>query len=155
MHRTQIVISADPGYQGKWSCNVNQGGSFIQGGMNFSEQEQRLFFPTCGYYYFSSQISFLYSSDDSPQNNPKPSVQHGIEVHPNCAPLDTYYRYSHSSLPLNKSIGTSTYIGDVVRVCEGGSVKILLPTSGLCCARGDGSGTYISAFLIQESDCSE
>lgn len=137
----------------KWNCNNL---AFTKGGFNFSQEDQRLYFPTCGYYYISSQIFFQYSQSDN--NNPDPSLSfsHGLVIRSNC---DRYnfprYLYSHSSAAQRQYMKTSTYVSDVAKMCEGGSIEVIIPTrDNLCCAYGDSAKTHFSAFLVQDEDCS-
>ena len=121
--------------------------------MSFNQDDQRLYFPTCGIYSISSQVLFQYSSRHN-QPNQNTSAFHGIEIKPNCGTNFAHYLYSHSSLVQREFVQTSTYIGDVAKICAGGSIRVIIPTRGnLCCANGDGMKTHFSAFLVQETEC--
>ena len=131
-------------------------GAFLDGGMTFSHENQTLKFPKCGYYYISSQVLFLYSAIDNQNNNNKNNSHHVMEITPNCPPykMEKISRFSFSSLIGRQNVKTSTYISDVVKICEGGSVRVIVPTyRNLCCASGDSHSTHISAFLISEFNC--
>lgn len=123
--------------------------------MRFDQDDRSLYFPTCGHYYISSQILFQYSLNNN-QPNQNYSAQHGIEIKPNCGRYDyPRYLYSYSSLEQKEHVRTSTYIGDIAKICEGGSIKIVIPTQdNVCCAQGESMMTHFSTFLIEETDCS-
>ncbi len=124
--------------------------------MNFTIEDQRLHMPTCGYYYISSKILFIYSRNDE-QPEEIESASHGIEVIPNCGPGSyPYHIYTYSTLDRSREYSrTSTTIGEVAKICEGGSIRVVIPTdSTLCCAYGDSIYTHFSAHLINETPCS-
>lgn len=141
------------GYKTYWNCN--SGNSFVRGGMSFNQDDQSLYFPTCGYYYISSQVLFQYSTTDN-RPNQNFSARHGIEIRPNCGRHDPlHYLYSYSSLAQKEHVRTSTFIGDIVKICEGGSIRIVIPDrSNLCCAQGESMMTHFSTYLMEETDCS-
>ncbi len=125
--------------------------------MNFSQDDEQLYFPTCGFYYVSSQVLFQYSLIDN-EPNQNLSVFHSIHIKPNCDSDNRniqHYLHSHSSLVQKEYYKVSTYIGDVVKICTGGWIKIIIPKKrNLCCAQGDSMRTHFSAFLVQETECS-
>lgn len=66
------------------------------------------------------------------------------------------YLYAYSSLEPKQYVRTSTYIGEFVKICAGGSIKVVIPVrDNICCAQGgEGMMTHFSAYLIEETDCS-
>lgn len=141
------------GYKTYWNCNSMN--SYVKGGMSFRQEDQSLYFPTCGYYYISSQVLFQYSLTDN-QPNQNFSARHGVEIQPNCGPYDhTRYLYSYSSLEQKEHVRASTFIGDIAKICEGGSIRIVVPERGnLCCAQGESMMTHFSTYLVEKTDCS-
>ena len=148
LHFTGLPLQV---YQSSWKCQHRQ--DLVSGGMNFSQDTQQLIFPICGFYYFSSQVLFQYSSNMD--NNVNKPVRHGIEVTPNCGSIPTtFYRYSYSSQTERQYRKTSTYLGDMLKICSGGSIRLIIPTSqNLCCAHGGSMNTYFSAFLVHKTSC--
>ena len=143
-------------YQTAWECDHRY--DMVAGGMNFSKDTQELIVPTCGFYYFSSQVMFQYPGRDQRnnniQNNADKSAQHRVEITPNCAFSGTYIRSSYSNLAEKLYHRTSTYLSDIFKMCEGGTIKILIPIDhNLCCAHGDFMDTFFSSFLIQKTSC--
>ena len=143
-----------PGFETSWTCNSE---AFVEGGMNFIQEDDSLYFPKCGYYHISSQVLFQYrptSTDSFNVKNKKLTVHHGVKVDSNCEDSIPEYRYGYSSLVRVTNMETSTYVSDIVKMCEGGSMRVFIPTfENLCCGQGDGMKTFFSAFLVQETDC--
>lgn len=139
------------GYQSTWKCNHQE--DLVAGGMNFSQDTQELTFPLCGFYYFSSQVLFQFSS--RVEGNAGQSARHGIEVTPNCDSYRrSFYLYSYSNLAEIQYRKTSTYLGDIIKMCAGGTIRLIIPTSqNLCCAHGGSMNTHFSAFLVHETIC--
>jgi len=142
------------GYVTKFACDSPF--NFVRGGMNFSEEEQRLYFPKCGYYHVSSQVLFQYHEEDTPKPNKSQSAQHGIEIKSNCDTHGSQFFYSHANLEQKTFAKSSTYISGVAKVCEGGSMRVFITKADFngCCVDGTGMMTHFSAFLIQKAPCS-
>lgn len=148
-----LTVRPFMGFKTYWNCN--SGNSFVKGGMSFNQDDGSLYFPTCGYYHISSQVLFQYSINDN-RPNQNYSARHGIEIKPNCGQYDhPHYLYAYSSLEQKEHVRTSTYIGDFAKICEGGSIRVVIPsTENVCCGQGDSMMTHFSTFLIEETDCS-
>ena len=137
-------------YQTTWKCNG--GHDTVAGGMNFSQDTQKLVFPTCGFYHFSSQILFQYPSRSTPANF---SARYIVEIVPNCkGSQGSYRRTSYTNLERKSYHKTSSYFGDIVKMCEAGYIRILIPVQkNSCCAHGGAMDTYFSTFLVQKTSC--
>jgi len=121
--------------------------------MEFSEEEQRLYLPKCGYYQISSQVLFQYHPDNNDDKEQTHSSYHGVEIVSNCGSHGSQYLYSHANLEKKRFAKASTYISKIAKICEDGSMSIFIPTAkNRCCV--DGSESHFSAVLIQETPCS-
>ena len=131
--------------------------AFVSGGMWFQQKEKSLYVPKCGWYYVSSQIVF---QSKSPQSV---SYHHTLKVDRNCDSaenLNMYLSGYTSAGPATTSDGymshqrTSTFVGDIVKICRGGRIYVDIPVEGnACCPRGYESMTSLTAHLVRESDC--
>lgn len=158
----QIFTSSidTPGYRTSWSCNQDRNGAFVDGGMVFNQTDRKLYVPKCGYYYVSSQVFYRVAQTQTQ------SVQHNIKVDRNC-PLLGEDSHSHVanrrqfSLHTVASIGagngrdrqaSSTYIGEIVKICTGGKIWVEIPQQDTpCCPYG--LNTYLGAYLVAETNC--
>lgn len=140
------------GYQSHWMCTERRG-AFVDGGMYFNQTDKKLYVPKCGYYYISSQMYFDYIPEEQHQ-----FVLHQLIVERNCGgEEDTLQLESISSLgATNKISKTSTFLGDIVKICEGGKISMNVPVkedTSPCCPGGVETITYFSAYLMKEMGC--
>ena len=147
----------DSGYQSSWVC-ANKSGAFVDGGMYFDLRTKKLHVPldTCGYYHVSSHVYF--QSDNAASASKY--VRHQLILKRNCNyahEADTVILRSYSSLVSDsQSYGrTSTSVSDVVKMCKGGSIQVIIPSdpSNPCCPYGRSQSTYLSAYMVSETSC--
>ncbi len=142
-------------YQTTWDCKEPL--DAIAGGMNFSKDSNELIFPVCGYYYFSSQVLFKYMDDNSnnKHGNAMFGAHHIVQINSNCGlHTQVYNRNSYSSITERNYQRTTSYLSDVVKMCAGGTIKILIPVrDSRCCAYGGVTDSFFSSFLIQKASC--
>lgn len=124
--------------------------------MFFNQKDQKLYVPTCGYYYVSSNIFF--QSDSSVSTSDVKYVRHQLYIDRNCSYADDIHIIrSYSSFTASPQLvgRTSTYTGDVVKMCAGGSIFVYIPEDQYnpCCPYGRSQTTYMSAFLVSETGC--
>ena len=123
--------------------------------MYFNQKTKKLHVPACGYYYISSHIYF--QSDSSVSSSDSKYVRHQLDIKRNCGYNDDFLRLrSYSSLAATPTnLGrTTTYIGDVVKMCRGGSISVIIPDQyNPCCPYGRSQTTYLSAFMIADTTC--
>ena len=124
--------------------------------MYFNQKDHKLYVPTCGYYYISSNI--LFQSDSTYSNSDSKYVRHQIAIVRNCSYSDDWLLLSsYSSLSATpETIGrTTAYIGDVVKMCTGGTISVIIPddNNNPCCPNGQSQTTYLSAFMVAETSC--
>ena len=134
----------------------NESDAFVDGGMYFNQKDQKLYVPTCGYYYVSSSIFF--QSDLSASGSSSNYVRHQIYVERNCSYADDRVLLrSYSSLAATQqNVGrTTTYIGSVVKMCGGGTISVIIPNDRYnpCCPYGRYQTTFLSAFMVAEATC--
>ena len=55
--------------------------------------------------------------------------------------------------PTSKIGKATLYIGGVVKICEGGSIRAHVPPFNSCCPIGQFQTTYLSSFLVHETGC--
>ena len=145
----------ESGYQTAWMCD--EGGAFVDGGMHFSLKDKKLTIPICGYYQVSSHVYF--QSDRSASTSASKHVRHEVIIKKNCNyahEADTVILRSYSSLVSTPtSYGrTSTHIGDVVKMCEYGTITVNIPKeSNPCCPYGRSQSTYLTAYMVTETSC--
>lgn len=131
--------------------------------MYFNQKNKRLYAPTCGYYYVSSQVFFqsdVYPSQQDAASSSK-YVRHQLRIERNCSSLtDRQNRVilrSYSSFPRDPGsvTRTTTNIGDVVKLCAGGNIYVEIPEDRYnpCCPYGRSQSTYLSAFMVSETSC--
>ena len=149
-----LIVS---GYQSSWVC-ANRSGAFVDGGMFFSHKTRKLSVPTCGYYQVSSHVFF--QSERTTTADALKYVRHELIINKNCNyahESDTVVLRSYSSLVSTPgSYGrTSTHIGDVVKMCEEGTIMVNIPSdpSNPCCPYGRSQSTYLSAYLVANTSC--
>ena len=137
---------------------ANKSGAFVDGGMYFNHGEKKLHVPICGYYSISSHVYF--QSDNTASTRGTKYVRHEVIIEKNCnysQESDTVILRSYSSLVASPtSYGrTSTHIGDVVKMCEKGSIQVIIPDdySNGCCPYGRSQSTYLSAYMVSETSC--
>ena len=145
------------GYQSSWVC-ANQSGAFVDGGMFFSIKARELSVPTCGYYQVSSHVYF--QSERTASTSASKYVRHELIIKKKCNyahEADTVILRSYSSLVSSPtSYGrTSTHIGDVVKMCKGGTIMVNIPSdsSNPCCPYGRSQSTYLSVYMVTETSC--
>ena len=122
----------------------------MDGGMIFNHTDKRLYVPKCGYYYISSQVYFQVSQTE------RKYVEHQMRVERNCpkADFNDFHIDGLSSIS-ESSRATSTYTGQIVKLCAGGRIYIQIPDSIPCCADGRLEHlTFFGAFLVAETSCS-
>lgn len=112
--------------------------------MKFNHTLKALIVPTCGYYYISSSISFRVAN--------KGDVYHKLRVTRNCPQRGKQILevYGYASAPRNYSQVT-TYVDEVLMLCAGSTVQVIIPDSVPCC--GSGLGSYMNTFLVAETNC--
>ena len=140
---------------------ANKSDAFVDGGMYFNQKQKRLYVPTCGYYYVTSQVFF--QSDVYPSKGASNSkyVRHQLRIERNCSSLTELQNRvilrSYSSFPRDSGsvTRTTTNIGDVVKLCAGGYVYVEIPEDRYnpCCPYGRSQSTYLSAFMVSETSC--
>ena len=150
-----FINNAGEGYQTSWVC-ANKSDAYVDGGMFFSQKDKKLYVPTCGYYYVSSHVFF--QSDSSVSDSGSNYVRHQISIERNCSYSDDWLllrSYSSLSATPEKVGRTTTYIGDVVKMCAGGTISVIIPNDRYnpCCAYGRSQTTYLSAFMVAETTC--
>lgn len=140
------------GYENNWFCDYNENHyAYVDGGMNFTQSDKKLHVPVCGYYYISSQIYFQINNNT--RNNTQYAF-HEIKVNRNCPQNrpDMVTLKSYSSLgALSEEARFSTYIGDIVKMCTGGTIEVAISKINPCCPYGTNS--YVAAHLVAETSC--
>lgn len=124
--------------------------------MYFNQKDQKLYVPTCGYYYVTSQV-FFQSNYGTPVND---DIRHQLNIQRNCSATGstindrvTLRSYSAFSATSDNVARSTNHIGDVVKLCEGGTITVYIPNDQPCCPIGRYQTTYLSAFLISETSC--
>lgn len=124
--------------------------------MVFNHANRKLYVPKCGYYYVSSQVFYRVTQSQTR------SVQHNIKVDRNCLE-DGHSRVMNQrefSLHTVTSVGagngkdrqdSSTYIGEIVKICIGGKIWVEIPQDTPCCPYG--YNTYLGAYFVAETNC--
>lgn len=139
-------------YEPRWECNTSL--AFVAGGMWFKQDSKSLHVPKCGWYSVSSEIAF--------QNNGPNTSSHSyvLRIDRNCGSSYSRDRYSRQGYTVNGPIQgklesiTSIHINDIVKICQGGSISVIIPfTKNDCCPRGYSETTSLTAHLVSESDC--
>ena len=133
----------------------NKSDAYVDGGMFFNQKDKKLYVPTCGYYYISSHV--LFQSDSSLPSDSN-YVRHEVSINRNCNYADDslLLRSYSSMLVTPENVGrTTTYIGDVVKMCESGTISVIVPNDRYnpCCAYGRSQTTYLSAFMVADTTC--
>ena len=132
-----------PGYITSWKCFTNSGSAFVDGGMKFNHTLRALVVPTCGYYYISSSVNFFVDTEGV--------VFHKLKVTRNCPQGKQILEvFGPASSPRSKSQVT-TYADEVVMLCAGSTIQVIVPHNVPCC--GIGLRSYINAFLVARSNC--
>jgi hypothetical protein len=159
MYNVQCHSFTVSGYQSFWVC-ANRSGAFVDGGMFFSHKTRKLTVPTCGYYQVSSHVLFQSERTTTATVNAPKYVRHELIIKKNCNyahESDTVILRSYSSLvSTSASYGrTSTHIGDVVKMCEGGTILVNIPSdsSNPCCPYGRSQSTYLSTYMVTNTSC--
>lgn len=139
-------------YNSHWVCE-QRGGAFVDGGMYFNQTDKKLYVPKCGYYYVSSQMYFDYTPREG-----NLFVRHLLAVDRKCGEQSILELESISSLgEVGREAKTSTYVADVVKICAGGKISVIVPASyedtNPCCPGGQSTITFFSAHLVQETEC--
>lgn len=153
-------MSTPPGYQQRWKCkefreSSRHGPAFVDGGMIYNQTDKSLYVPTCGYYHIFSQILFnIEASDDAVDHT---TVFHLIKFRRNCGDWPDSSDVSVlGKASVHENDMTTTYTGDVIKLCAGGRVWVEIP-SGLngvrCCPTGDEHATFLGAVLIAKTTC--
>lgn len=139
-------LSPEPldGYVTSWKCVSSSGTSFVDGGMKFSGETKALIVPKCGYYYFSSSVTFFLK--------PIAEVFHKMSITRNCSSTDVQKIdvIGYSSSTKNNSRIT-TYTDNVILLCAGSTVQVVIPSKVPCC--GYGAYSYMNGFLVAEANC--
>lgn len=139
-------------YEPRWECNTSL--AFVAGGMWFKQDSKSLYVPKCGWYSVSSEIAF--------QNNGPNTSSHSyvLRIDRNCGSSYSRDRYSRQGYTVNGPIQgklesiTSIHINDIVKICQGGSISVIIPVAkNDCCPRGYSETTSLTAHLVSESDC--
>ena len=127
--------------------------------MVFNHTDRKLYVPNCGYYYVSSQVFYRVTQSQTR------SVQHNIKVDRNCL-LPGEEGHSHVMNQREFSLHTvtsveagngkdcqdsSTYIGEIVKICTGGKIWVEIPQDTPCCPYG--YNTYLGAYFVAETNC--
>ena len=120
--------------------------------MWFSQEENSLYVPKCGWYSVSSDIAFQNNG-----NNAEP-YSYTLRIDRNCGNDhdDSYFRKGNTvNSPVSKKASlTSVQINDVVKICTGGRIYVYISSrTNACCPRGYSETTALTAHLISESDC--
>ena len=154
------MCNADGDWDTEWVC-ANDSDAYVDGGMIFNVTDKKLYVPVCGYYHITSQMYFYVTETDvSPEDRLK-YISLEVYVNKNCYSGDNFVLLrSYASLVLtpsnNKVIGkTTVHIGDVVKICGGGTIHVHIPDDRYnpCCPHGSKQTTYLSAFLVSETSC--
>lgn len=137
----------DGNYVSQWDCNGSLQLAYVSGGMWFQQEDKSLYVPKCGWYYISSQIAFQSRSRRTQ------TYTHTLKVDRNCN--SDRNAYSHSTFATAGShTKTSTFVGDIVKICAGGRIYVNIPSAyNACCPRGEETVTSLTAHLVSESDC--
>ena len=142
-------------------ANDSDSDAFVDGGMIYNQTDNKLYVPFCGYYHISSMMFFFVQGEDAMPEIRKPYVQHEVLVDRNCNFGDgRVLLRAYASMLVNETtyVGkASTYIGDTVKICSGGSIYVHIPEENLnpCCPNGQSQTTYLSSFLISRTNCKE
>ena len=156
-------------YDSQWVCDSyipsrqhSTTDSYVDGGMRFLQHDKSLYVPVCGYYFIYSQIHFKVRESNKTQ-----TVLHQLKFQRNCTDSQGQVDNQESVLmargtvasnPTNKTT-TTTYTGDVVKLCEGGRIWVHIPAGegrAACCPSGDPQalgGSYFGAILIKDANC--
>lgn len=122
--------------------------------MNFSKDSRELVFPEFGYYYFSSQVMFRYITNNPNNEDTKYGIYYIVRVQSNCGRKIVYSINSYSSITERSFKRTSPYLSDIIKMCEGGTIQILITVrESLCCAYGFQLSKFFSLFLIHKTSC--
>lgn len=128
----------------------NEEDAFVDCGMRFIYNDQKLYVPICGVYEIYSQVFF--QSDVSEAA----IVHHKVVISRNCGHSqdNTAEFKSYAGLvPVSPSKVTTTNLA-TVKMCAGGSVSVVIPEEdNVCCPYGRKPSTYFSARLVSEVDC--
>ena len=122
--------------------------------MYFNQTDKKLYVPSCGYYYLSSQMSFTFTTKRN-----ETFVAHRLNIDRNCpGERNLMTLESRSSLGAPNVTGsTSTYVADIVKMCAGGKISVTIPADNTnvspCCPYGLQTITFLSAHLVSQSDC--
>lgn len=137
-------------YVPQWDCKGSL--AFVSGGMWFYQKNNSLHVPKCGWYYVTSEIA--HQSDGRHSQ----IYSHTLKIDRNCN--STKDSYSHAAFTITGHLDkgshgkTSTFVGDIVKICTGGHIYVEIPMAyNSCCPRGDESVTSLTAHLVAESDC--
>lgn len=118
--------------------------------MVFNKTDQKLYIPTYGYYFISSQVYFQAHS----HNESEYYVYHKIHIQTKCNNKKLILR-SYSSFPATPGPVyrrcTTTHTEGLVKMCRGGSISILIPSVVPCCPIGKKQSTHLSVFMIAET----
>ena len=149
----------DGKYTPLWNCHSPAlGKAYVAGGMWFDQQDNSLHVPVCGWYYVSTQVTFISNSTEAVRQ-----YTHTLKVDRNCntTPQIVTSTYSHTTFTLTgplKQVASgmaTTVISDMVKICTGGRIYVSIPAStNACCPYGDESSTMITAYLVSETNCS-
>ncbi len=148
-----------PGYQQQWICSDMDPmhphhpiHAFVDGGMSFLHENNKLHVPTCGYYHISSQILFEF---DPKSRNGHTSVSHLLKFMRNCHWREDNAQLVKGVSSIHPGNVTTTFASDVVKLCEGGTVWVEIPETvdDDLYPRGDDHATFITAVLIAETSC--
>ena len=134
-------------YNTSWICKKED--AFVDCGMNFTYNDQKLRVPVCGVYEIYSQVFFQSNDANTPA-----VVLHNVEINRNCdlsADNTAEFKSYAGLVPISVSRATTTNLV-TVKMCAGGSVSVVIPQDSACCVHG-GKSTYFSARLISEVDC--
>lgn len=133
-------------YSTNWICKDED--AFVDCGMRFIYNDQKLYVPVCGVYEIYSQI--LFQSDAPP--NTIANVLHKVEINRNCDDSQDNMAEFRSYAGVASKVTTTNLA--TVKMCAGGSVSVVIPAEdNACCAHGGKKSTYFSARLISEVSC--
>ena len=140
---------------------ANHSNAYVDGGMVFNQKDKKLYVPACGYYYISSQMYFQYTHNGSINTTEAQFVSYEVKVNRSCKDENEdnhvlFRSYATVVTTPESTLGKATlYIGGVVKICEGGSIRAHVPAFpyNSCCPLGQFQTTYLSSFLIHETDC--
>ena len=136
-----------------WDCRSSTlSMAYVSGGMWFQHEDNSLYVPKCGWYYVSSQIAHQSISVHAK------NYSHSLKIDRNCNDSDNIYTHTTFSMIGQLENGshakTTTFVGDIVKICTGGRIYVHLPTFyNSCCPRGDSELTSITAHLVREASC--